>query len=111
MLIQLLKHLFFILIFIACNFLSSSNSYGSSTFVGDSGEELNPIISGLFLLDEEFADETEDNEFSKHLMLFASDYIHIQKKYKENSPILYNLVINKTVLLNSYIDLPPPGIS
>ncbi len=107
----MINNLFFILFFISCNFLSSGNSYSSDKFVGNSIEELNQIISGSFLLEEEFADETEKDDFSNHLMLFASDFTIIKTKSKEKNTFINGAVISKAVLLNFYIDLPPPGIS
>lgn len=82
----------------------------SDTLVDDSFEELNYINTGSFFLDDEFADETEKDEFSKLLMRINSDYILIRTKHERNCTFLYNIVINKTTLLHSNIDLPPPDL-
>lgn len=97
--------------FVACNLFNSSNSINSIDFIDDTYEELNPIVNSALLFNEEYADETEKDDFSKHLMLFASDFTIIKTKSKEKNTFINSTVINKTALLNSYIDLPPPGVS
>ena len=106
----MLKHLFFILFFVACNLFNSSNSINSTDFIDNTYEELNSIVNSAHFFIEEYADETEKDDFSKHLMLFASDFTIIKTKRVRENTSLHSALINKTVLLNSYIDLPPPGI-
>lgn len=107
----MLRHLFFILFFIACNLFNSSNSFLSNTLIDDSYEELNPIVNSSYFFDEELADETEKDDYSKYLMLIASDYTINKSKNKKKPTTINSLVKIKTTLLNFYIDLPPPGIS
>jgi hypothetical protein len=107
----LLKNIFFILFLVACNLFNSSNSINSIDFIDGTYEELNSIVHSSLVFIEDFAEETEKDDSSKHLMLFASDFTIIKTKSKEKNIFINSTIINKNALLNSYIDLPPPGNS
>jgi len=88
---------------------ANNNNY-SSYQTKQSVEEINSCCDYINSLTEGLADET-DNDSNKHIFLFEKKVGISRNLAKNSNRIYYNHSADRILLLNAYLDLPPPIIS
>lgn len=107
--LHLLKFLLYISFFIVYSFANGNSAYFNYSYAENQQEELCSYVNILDFVSDEFIDDNQDNDPSKHLILCK-----VISNNQRTFSTLKNIQYSKTeiiylFLLNQYIDLPPPN--
>jgi hypothetical protein len=105
-----IKHLIYIVVLIVSSVVYTNNNNHLNSEIKPSTEEVHSCSDFIHSFADEFADETEDDS-KKHTFLLQKETGIIRNLGKKSNQIVLNHSADRILLLNAYLDLPPPVIS
>lgn len=104
------QYLLYILFLFTCSLANANNVSGNISYAENQHEKIGNYVNSLDFISDEFIDDNQDDESSKHLILYkiVSNNQLSSSASKKNQ--YSKTKASKLFLLNQYLDLPPPGI-